>query len=281
MNFILSLKRIRLLRPGRSRNPRTTSWISADAAGEVSVSHFVFKDPGVQNSVRWHGADSRTETRHTDPTQVEIDTLDRGVKRQLVRRKPLEGAHSRAGANNRNEIARQHFIVDPLLQRIAHVHDAVERKAEVINDHRHRAMDLVRPQNGRRRGRRNGAVPWLCRNDHGRCRSRACQVDEFDIGDLLELPVLKEFEVVRRKVRNMFALVVGHNRVYLDQVYVNPDDSGGTGVCWAPKSIVSTPRIAVIPSILVERQMVMQRVTSSQSLSGICSSTFKKLRTVG
>ena len=154
--------------------------------------------------------------------RVPADAVDGRVKLAPVGGELLQRSHSRAGADDPDEVSRLHLLVDEFLQRVLHVRGALERKAEIVHHEGDRAADVFAPQADRRRWSRGA----LCAaRGRGRGWGRGGRRrDVGEIRDLLLAAVLVDLEILGVQVRHGTVARVGDDRVDLHQIDDDPDN---------------------------------------------------------
>lgn len=145
--------------------------------------------------------------------RVPLQVLDRGVQHAAIGRERLQPVHRPARADERDEIAGLHRFVDEVVQAALGVMEAFDREAQIIDDDRDGALDVLAAHGRVRQGRRaDHVVRFQCRGGRRPLRRNE---HRHVLGErhLLRLAVLKDLEVVRREVAHDLAVLVGDDRV--------------------------------------------------------------------
>ena len=160
--------------------------------------------------------------------EVPQQTVGRQMQQALVGRELLQRTDAAGRPNDRDEVARLDLRVDVLVDGIAHVEHALEREAEIVDDERDRARDLVgrgpgRPQRARRgrlRPRLRGAFA-AAGGRRPRSGQRLGLILCADVERLLERLVSAadgDVEVVARQIRDQLSVTIRHDGIDGDEM---------------------------------------------------------------
>jgi hypothetical protein len=88
-------------------------------------------------------------------THRKLHALDRRVKLPFVRSELLQSADAAAGANDGDQIAGLHLLVNKLFQGSTDLVSALKRKTQIVNHQGNRPPNVLRLYAGRRHRRRS------------------------------------------------------------------------------------------------------------------------------
>ena len=137
----------------------------------------------------------------------------------LVVRQLLQGPGVAPGADDCDLVARLHLLFDELPERLLHEAHTLEGEAEVVNDECDGASRLLGAQRGGRDAR--GICRPRSRGGGEVLGGRAAQRNVGKVGDLLTLPVLDDFKILRREIDDLTAFFVYDDDIHMHQIRRN------------------------------------------------------------